>query len=268
MTDRLLPIKGYFKIEQIDKDGNVLSTQENKNTVMARIPELLAGQVSGIFTSDINEYVIGTIALGTDGSYKDSNGYDIPKNVDDRRTQMFSEHNFWDTEDRLERISGGSTEGIISDAKKRVYQMTFKVDPRGDRLQNPTNLLTLHSQTQGCTIPYDDAGDPSTTPPTLPTYQPTGYTKIYPSDPSDSYSQFRGMNSNIGREIRYNFTLDVNAGNNPNNTPVPYDEAAMYLVLDSADDGHPLGQLFSMKTFEPVYKDNTCAIRIEWNLFF
>ncbi len=258
MTDRLHPIKGYFKIEQIDINGNVLSTQENKNTVMARIPELLAGQVSGIYTKNIGDYVIGCIAVGTDGSYKDSNGHDIPKNVDDRRTQMFSEHNFWDSEDRADRIASGSKEGIIGDDKKRVYQMSFGVDPRGDREQNPTSLTLLQGKTQGCTLPYGTLTDPDP-------YLPIKYTETFPGD---THSQFRGMNSNIGREIKYNFTLDVDAGNNPNNTPVPYNEAAMYLVLDSADDGHPLGQLFSMKTFKPVYKDNTCVLRIEWNLFF
>ncbi len=269
MTDRLQPVRGYFKIEQIDKDGNTLSTYENQNTVMARIPELLAGQMSGLFTKDIRQYVIGCIALGTDGSYKDSNGEDIPKNVDDARTQMFSEHNFWDTKDKIQRNldffnDGEPLEPVIGDDKKRVYQMSFTVAPRGDRSQNPTSLKALQGNTQGCTIPYDTTGDPADTPP-VPTYQPTTYTQQFPADVK---SQFRGMNSNIGREIRYNFTLDVDAGNNPNNTPVGYNEAALYLVLDAAEDGNPLGQLFSMKTFKPVYKDNTCALRIEWNLFF
>ena len=43
MTERMQPIKGYFKVERFDENGKLLETYEDFNKIMARVPELYAG---------------------------------------------------------------------------------------------------------------------------------------------------------------------------------------------------------------------------------
>ena len=258
MTDKMVPIKGYFKIEKIE-NGEVIDMYEDFNTVMVRVPELLAGQVSGLYTKDVSKYHISAFALGTDGSSLDNVGNDIPKTVKATRTQMFSEENFWNMEARA--LQGLPT---IDDSKQRIYQGTFNIDPRGDKNQNTSVMKQCSVMNEGSTVPYYH---PNINPAVAPNinYQPTDYRGISSSDPEDSLTI---TNSVTGTEIRYQFSLGTFAGNLANNIPVQYNEAAMYMKLGEAKDGNPLGTLFSMKTFPPQFKNNTCALRVVWKLSF
>ena len=80
MNDKMKPIKGYFKVEKINQYGEIIYEYEDKNTVMIRIPELLAGQVSGLYKKEVPNYTINTIALGTNGIFVD-NENEMPKTV-------------------------------------------------------------------------------------------------------------------------------------------------------------------------------------------
>ena len=61
MTDIFKPAEGYFKIETIDKNGNVIDSFEKKNLIMDNARRTFAKYVAGISgTNIINKLVLGT----------------------------------------------------------------------------------------------------------------------------------------------------------------------------------------------------------------
>lgn len=89
MNDIFDNIIGYFKIESLDKDGNVLDTFEKKNLIMNTARSNMAKLVAGVSTgSRINKLVLGT------SGHKGTN-YITPKDAGDgfvaARTELFSE---------------------------------------------------------------------------------------------------------------------------------------------------------------------------------
>jgi hypothetical protein len=258
MTDKMIPLQGYFKIDTLDKNGKITSTYEDKNTIMARVPELLAGQISGMYKKDIAKNIICTLAIGTGGVKDDSLGNKIPKTVRDDRTELFAEEAFWDM--------SSTTPPSPQTEESRVYQQSFTTTAHGDLNKNMAIFYDLDLQTNGSTIPFDPA---------------TGYPLNYLTKPSVNEDEnIVGEFMNRGREIKYIFTVGQFAANDISNTAIPYSEAGLYLQFDSHPnllDGinaphqastNPLGQLFSMKTFPIVYKDSSCSIDFTWRLYF
>jgi len=251
MQDKMIPIKGYFKIEKI-KDQKVIDTYEDKNTIMARIPELFAGMSSGYFQANLDKYTIGCIALGTGGSTIDTLGNEVPKAVRDNRQMLFSEYDFWNTPNQ---ISQGQTP--ILDKNKYVYQLSFYNEPRGDLNQNISTSADLLLSNEGSTYPHTDW---------VPdTYRSTPYSYV-----TDNQHGLTGNMNLRQNAITYTFTLGQFTGNNSDNTAKAYTEAGLYFNLGKDADiiGKPLGTLFSMKTFPSQFKTSDCALRITWRLFF
>ncbi len=256
MLDKLRPIRGYFKIEKI-VEGEVVDTYEDKNTVMARIPQLFAGTVSGNFTQNLSEHVIGCFSLGTGGTRYDTLGNEVPKLVRDDRIMLFSEHDFWNTPTQIEE---GQPEVI--DKFKRVYQTSFNIINNGDLGHNTSFLTPIEVSNQGTTFPHTN-------------WVPDNYRDY--STPAQDADGLIGRMSLQQNVIQYEYTLGQFAGNADDDIAIPYTEAGMYLKLnadtklDGNDDpilGNPLGTLFSMKAFPPQYKNSTCSLRINWKLFF
>ncbi len=251
MKDVMRPIRGYFKVETVDENENVLDTYEDNNTVMALIPQLIAGQMSGLFQQDIidNKYHIGAFALGTDGVQSAANGHEELRKVPDDRIQLFSEEQFWEP-------------GIATSHrdKRRVYQMTWNTNAIGDQHKNVSNWSELSLQNHGSTFPHQN-------------YVPVNYREKPPIN--DKQEGMYGYVSLYANVISYKFTLGQFAGNEPN-ALVKYNEAGLYLRLGKNDvaaaidprTGNPLGTLFAMKTFPTQYKTNNCAIRVTWKLYF
>lgn len=258
MIDKMKPIKGYFKVDKI-VDGEIVDTYEDKNTVMARIPQLYAGQASGKFKRDIDQYVIGCFALGTGGTRTDTLGNEVIKTVRDDRNMLFSEFDFWNTPTQI-------TEGqpAVPDDKKLVHQVTFEVAPDGDNGLNPSFLQPWSRVNYGDNSVHTDwIPDPAVYRNTVP-----------PVDDDHAIVGEVSLQQNV---IEYNITVGQFAANADNDNAIPYTEAGLYLKLgaDSALDennevivGKPLGTLFSMKTFPAQWKNSTCSLKIQWKLFF
>ncbi len=262
MQDKMTEIRGYFKVDSLDKNGKIISTYEDNNTVMARIPELFAGQASGLYVNDITNYVICTIALGTGGVKNDDLGNKIPKSVRDNRSMMFAEEAFWNISD----VASDTGDPAVLVEESTVYQQTFAVNPTGDLGSNTAIFANCGLISNGSTLPFDTV-----------TGLPTSYVnRPYGAPPADN-ENIKVEIMNRGREIKYIFTVGQFAANSSTDTAIPYSEAAMYMKVNSdavlfsppaVVTENPLGQLFSMKTFEPQYKNSTCSLRIEWSLFF
>lgn len=60
--DNLKPLKGRFRIEVIDKEGNVIDYHEDNNMIMNAARNTMANSVSGLKQSNnfINKFVMGT----------------------------------------------------------------------------------------------------------------------------------------------------------------------------------------------------------------
>lgn len=260
LVDNMQEIKGYFKIEQIDKSGDVKSTYEDFNTIMVRIPTLMASTIAGTKKAFLPYFHISAFAIGTDGTFKDAFGNDVPKTISKERTQLFSEENFWKSQNP-DSVEAGKDEEL-----KRVFQRTFESTPIEDTGGNPTTLRELVGGNQGSTLPHD--GD----------YHPIDYrTPIdwVHADPYDG-SYVKVEMSKLNTEIIYVIEIGQHVANKPNNAIVEYNEAALYLKLGANEQskvadpntGNPLGELFSMKTFPIQRKSSDCAIRITWKLYF
>jgi len=248
MTDKMIPIRGYFKVERII-DGKVVDTYEDKNTVMARIPQLFAGMASGYYTENLDKYMIGCIAVGTGGTRLDTLDNEVPKLVRDNRTMLFSEFDFWNTPTQ---ISEGQPP--VSDKNKLVYQTSFNVPTRGDNGENTATPAPIEVQNEGATYPHTD-------------WTPDNYRGTPAVLPEDGVIGTMSLQQNV---IQYNIVMGQYAGNNDNDSARGYTEAGLYLKLneDIYSTGNPLGTLFSMKTFPPQWKTSECSLRIEWKLFF
>lgn len=241
MNDKFTPIEGYFKVDLI-KDGKVIDSYEDKNTIMARIPELVAGRSCGFYTARPEECIIGTIALGTAGERTDAFGNKVPKIVRNTREMLFSELAFWNTdvEDHIE-----------FDRNKYVYQTTFIVPPKGDLGQNVSAATPLEIQNEGATYPHVDG-------------VPTDY-RLSPQPVDNGLTGTISLRQNV---VEYNFTLGQYAGNADDDSVINYNEAGLYLGAQAQEDGNPLGLLFSMKAFPSQPKNSTCSLKITWKLFF
>lgn len=262
MQDKMIPIRGYFKVDKV-VDGEVVDTYEDKNTVMARIPQLFAGMASGNYTLNLQEYRIGCIALGTGGIRQDTLGNDVLKEVRDDRTMLFAEHDFWNTP-----IQEQEEQPVVFDKYKHVYQSSFDVIARGDLGLNTTYSTPIEVQNRGPIYPA--GGGPALN--WIP--DPLVYRDDSILADEDQLSGAISLQQNM---IEYTFTLGQFAGNAEDDTARGYSEAGLYLVygadtkLDEAGDpiiGNPLGTLFSMKTFPSQWKNSTCALKITWKLFF
>ena len=251
-------IKGYFKIEHIKPNGEIESTYEDFNTVMVRIPTLMASMISGSKRAFLPYFHIHAFAIGTDGTFQNDFGDDIPKTVSKERTQMFSEENFWRSQ------VPDSPEFKKNEELKRVYQRTFEAPPVADTGGNPATMRELFGGNQGSTLPHTD-------------FHPTEYRgPLNWSGGVYDGSYLRVEQSNLNTEIIYVMEVGQKVANKPNNALVKYNEAALYLKLGAnessqsfdPDTGNPLGELFSMKTFPLQRKSTDCAIRITWKLYF
>ncbi len=265
MIDKMKPIKGFFKVERLNPNGEVIDSFEKKNMVMARVPEVIAGQVSGLYQKYVQDHLIASIAIGTGGLRKNALGGLDPTPVQNDRVSLFSERNFWKT--KQDAAAGRPTIPMMD---KFVYQSTFEASPFGDMGGNTAASSELSIQNFGPTYPIWESSDPL-----LPNNSFIGFPKSYRGNKPGALNneKFTGTVSQRQNMIEYNFTLGQFAGNWPN-VLVGYNEAALYMRLDSnnspgkPENGNPLGTLFSMVTFPNQWKDNTCAIRINWKIYF
>ncbi len=265
MIDKMKPIQGYFSAERVRPDGTVIDRFEKKNMVMARVPEIIAGQMSGLYQKHVEDHLISAIALGTGGLQANALGKFDPKPVRNDRVSLYAERDFWWTEVDLQA-------GLppVSELDKFVYQSTFEVTPFGDIGGNTASANELSIQNYGPTQPVWTATD-ANLPSSSHIGYPVNYRKTMP--PTESSGQLTGTVSQRQNLVEYNFTLGQFAGNKPNQL-VGYSEAALYMRLDNnttpgdPQNGNPLGTMFSMVTFPPQWKDNTCAIRITWKIYF
>lgn len=261
MIDKMRPIRGHFKVDKI-VDGEVVDTYEDKNTVMARIPELYAGMVSGNYTQDLDLYSIGAIAIGTGGTRIDELGNEVPKIVRDTRSMLFSEHDFWNTPTQI-----AQDQPAVLDKNKLVYQTTFGVVPRGDTGQNTAFATPIEIKNEGTTYPHG----PCVEKPTNPEWTPCDYRG--PARAAASGEAADGVTGEISLQanvIYYSVTIGQFTANNDDDSAIGYSEAGLYLKLgrDTEAEGNPLGTLFSMKTFPQQWKNSTCSLKIEWRLYF
>ncbi len=247
LVDKMIPIRGEFQIESIDKNGNVVEKYSDKNTIMARVPQLFAGQTSGLWKKDIAEYLIVTIALGTYGTEVTQLEDYAPKYVRNTRTNLFSENAFWNSSNPLAPV--------ILDNQKYVYQYTFNVVPFGDQGNNTASGAPTNYVNQGMNFPHTN-------------WIPDGFREW--ATPSDDMDKTAGTVAVKGNLVTYNLMIGQNTANDPVNIgePVNYNEAGLYMQLNSTPEGNPLGTLFSMKTFPNIRKDDTCSIKIRWRLYF
>ena len=174
---------------------------------------------------------------------------------------MFSEEKFWNESRDTSLIP-------TDDNFKRVHQVTWETpDPAPiDVGTNPSILTTLQGLNEGSTIPKAANTDPNFS---EYSYLPVNYRGLYQIEDKD---KTKVEISVVGSTVTYIFTVGQFAANNGNDT-IEYNEAAMYMrylgnTSNDPDTGHPLGQLFSMKTFPAKPKNNTCALRITWKLYF
>ncbi|QPX62920.1 hypothetical protein F207_120 [Campylobacter phage F207] len=88
MVESINPPKGYFKIELLDKDRNVIDTFEKHNLVVNGSRPVLASHMAGRSTTPVNKLVLGT--RGHIG-----NNLMMPKTANEgftaARTQLFAE---------------------------------------------------------------------------------------------------------------------------------------------------------------------------------
>lgn len=261
LADKMQEVKGYFKIEELSPEGEVQSTYEDFNTVMVKIPTLMASMIAGTKQAFLPFFHISAFAVGTDGTFKDDFGNDVPKTVSKERTQLFAEENFWRSQ------VTDSIEYAKNEELKRVYQRTFEATPIEDTGGNPATMRQLYGGNQGSTLPHD--GD----------FHPVAYRSSIDwngsADPYDG-TYVKVEQSKLNTEIIFVIEIGQGVANKPNNALVKYNEAALYLKLGAntqnpavdPNSGNPLGELFSMKTFPLQRKSSDCGIRITWKLYF
>jgi hypothetical protein len=89
------PVEGYFILEQLDKDGNVIDRYEDKNQIMLYSKRVMRNSIAGGLVPTTspgitNNIHINTFILGTEGHL---DNLLVPKNFDYTRDQLFSDEN-------------------------------------------------------------------------------------------------------------------------------------------------------------------------------
>ena len=88
--DKFKDVNGYFTLQAIDKDGNVLDTIEGPNMIMETSKATMAQAIGGSNATQASNNIIGSLTLGTTGNAPG----DIftPKLFDYERTALFSQN--------------------------------------------------------------------------------------------------------------------------------------------------------------------------------
>jgi len=100
------PIEGVFKVEQLDKDGNVIDVYESSNKIMRDSKLSMAEVMSGTLAGAGDPLFINLLVLGTEGH---NENLLFPKDIDYARKDLFAKELNkptypirWDTHGNLE----------------------------------------------------------------------------------------------------------------------------------------------------------------------
>lgn len=227
-------VQGYFKIESINSDNEVIYEYEDKNKIIIWVHRYFANAVFGYNPPNIEDFMIHAIALGTDGEDETANKL---RPIEDDQQRLYSEDNFW-------------SQKYTPPENSYVYQATF-LRPSSELYQDADKI------NEGPTWPHD-YGNP----------------RIYRGDPKNSEDELesglrvqRGFSNGI---LTQEFYLGKLAGNGIPawDNAVKYSEAALYMTSGATERGDSLGTMFSMKVFPGLPKSDQCIIKITWNLDF
>ncbi len=244
MQELFKPFKGYFKIECIDKNGNITDSYEDKNFIMKPARRTVAEMFSGLKNEGLNKLVLGTSG-GTNTPYipiTEESGF----NKD--RTHIYSESikttngavlNLYKYE--LVNISNkiyryiGENGNVIVDINSGLfeewndnYTYTFEIK---EGLKTPDGSSNYASNTNNvCNIdlnPIENLDD-------------TTVTFTFELGMSEGNNQHKASESGFGTMCSL------------------FNEAGMYFN----------GRLFCSKCFTPKVKDDSTRIKIVWKIIF
>ena len=228
-------VKGYFKIESIDENGNVIESYEDHNKIVVWVYHSFADAVYGYTPPDVDDCRIQAVALGTDGVDE----YNNLRSIDNEQKKLYSETNFWDTPD----YNGEEWNAY-------VYQATFTKPSTNDPHY-------AYKTNEGTTYPAWSLGNPKD-------YRGVAYNS---EDSLEGCLSIRRSYQN--KIIHQEIYLGKLAGNgHPMWEQSPeFSEAALYMP-EGTTTGDSLGTMFSMKTFPKMKKSEYCVIKITWDLDF
>jgi hypothetical protein len=147
-----MKVRGYFKIESLDKNGNIIETYEDNNLVVLSARKYMAKVIAGQVTNavGISRFVIGTDGYGSDvmtplavgDSFKKGNQTEV---FDENRTQLISQalNDYYYTVDFSSPDSNGNetnVSGIGNGEKNASTSPTVNVSVSGTVL---TYVITL-----------------------------------------------------------------------------------------------------------------------------
>lgn len=228
-------VKGHFKIEVIDPDTNeIIKSHEDNNKVLIWVHQYFADAVFGLNPPDIDSFRIHALALGTDGEDTENNKL---REIEDDRTQLYSEDNFWSAK-------------YYPPENSYVYQCTFD-KPTTDQFTYVSKLNEGATWPHEYGIPIDYRGDP----------------KNYEDELEAGMSIQRSFGGGVLHQEIYIGKLAGN-GHPMWTNPVEFSEAALYMPLGATEAGESLGTIFSMKVFPGMPKSEQCVIKITWDLDF
>jgi hypothetical protein len=241
--------KGYFSIEQIDKDGKVLDKYEDKNMIMEFARESMA-ELFSMFNTNTG---INKIVFGTRGHLES----DIitPKTASEGfvkdRDRLFSEYIEFGDLDTIKVIKGDVIKYTGNNATNGVtnnYYEYTQENPLSDIQTVDVDFSDGSWVDLGVTEPY--------------TY-PIEFTLPYTNDSYAIVNNEPDSGSEVymsqeGSEVTFVFNMSPTAGNSQDNGTSIFTEAAMYAN----------GRIFSMKTFRAKVKNETVVLRIIWKIIF
>ena len=251
-----MDFNGYFKIDAIDNDGNIVDSYEDKNMIMTDARTSMSEIFANLPTSTfIERFSLGTMGhVGTDvlSPKIDTDGF---TNVRDR---MFSE--------------SGSTAGSptqINDILPvvnlgDVYYINATVPGFYSYLgANTTNYTVVQADVDNVAV-WESLGT------TAPYTYDVNFTipgtavDLVNGDPATGITETdagAGTTVNVlrtGTSLELTFNIPTAAANSQNTTYSSFTEASLQCN----------GRIFSLKTFKVKLKDATISLRITWRITF
>lgn len=233
MNELFKPFKGYFKIECIDKDGNIKDSYEENNFIMRPARRTVAEIFSNFKNEGLNRLVLGT----SGGSTTPYIPITEEKGFSKDRTHLYSEPI---------KTSNGSSLYLYKYEIVEVSNKTYRyigenknvfVDVNSSDFEEIENYIYNFNIKQGIKKP-DGA---------------TNHAENVNNICNISIDPSGDLDSTI---VTYTFELDMSQGNGKGSAF--FNEAGMYFN----------GKLFCSKCFTPKVKDESTKIKLIWKIIF
>ena len=233
-------LKGHFKAEVIDKNGDVVDVYEEHNYIMLPARRVVSEMFTNTLNTGLNYLILGTHGTTNEVPITEENGFSK------LRTSLYSEYAYYEL---------NTTQYVY------VYSI-IKVGSKYYKYLGETGDVEITSQALADTSKFEEISSPYVYKLYVNENVFDGETNIARNSDNScviSYTTDSGDNLE-NTTVTYVYELGMTQGNdeNPERGISSFTEAGMYIN----------NKLFCMKCFPMKVKDSSTKLRITWKIIF